>query len=67
MTTEQAAAKKVATKNEPRSLEDIRAELIEKGTTQGYLSYQDINKVLPDGLSTEMFEEVINELMDKNV
>ena len=67
MTTEQAAAKKVANKNEPRSLEDIRAELIEKGTSQGYLSYQDINKVLPDGLSTEMFEEVINELMDKNV
>lgn len=67
MTTEQAAAKKVATKNEPRSLEEIRAELIQKGTTQGYLSYQDINKVLPDGLSTEMFEEVINELMDKNV
>ena len=67
MTTEQAAAKKVATKNEPRSIEEIRAELIEKGTSQGYLSYQDINKVLPDGLSTEMFEEVINELMDKNV
>ena len=67
MTTEQAAAKKVATKKEPRSLEEIRAELIEKGTSQGYLSYQDINKVLPDGLSTEMFEEVINELMDKNV
>ncbi len=67
MTTEQATAKKVATKNEPRSLEEIRAELIQKGTTQGYLSYQDINKVLPDGLSTEMFEEVINELMDKNV
>ena len=67
MTTEQAAAKKVATKNEPRSLEEIRAELIQKGTSQGYLSYQDINKVLPDGLSTEMFEEVINELMDKEV
>ena len=67
MTAEQASAKKVATKNEPRSLEVIRAELIEKGTSQGYLSYQDINKVLPDGLSTEMFEEVINELMDKNV
>lgn len=68
MTTEQAtSAKKVAVKNEPRSLEEIRAELIQKGTSQGYLSYQDINKVLPDGLSTEMFEEVINELMDKEV
>ena len=67
MTTDKAAAKKVATKNEPRSLEEIRAELIQKGLSQGYLSYQDINKVLPDGLSTEMFEEVINELMDKEV
>ena len=55
MTTDKAAAKKVATKNEPRSLEEIRAELIQKGLSQGYLSYQDINKVLPDGLSTEMF------------
>ena len=53
-------------KKEAYNLEDIRAELIQKGLNQGYLSYQDINKVLPDGLSTEMFEEVINELMDNN-
>lgn len=61
------ATRKVATKNEPRSIEEIRVELVEKGISQGYLSYQDINKVLPDGLSTEMFEEVINELMDTNI
>ena len=58
---------KVATKNESHNLEEIRAELVQKGISQGYLSYQEINKVLPDGLSTEMFEEVINELMDKEV
>ncbi|HMM61143.1 MAG TPA: RNA polymerase sigma factor region1.1 domain-containing protein, partial [Candidatus Rifleibacterium sp.] len=69
MTTEQAtqAKSKVAKKNEPRTIEDIRAELIEIGPRQGYLSYQEINRVLPDGLPTEVFEEVINELMDKNV
>ncbi|HQH29088.1 MAG TPA: sigma-70 factor domain-containing protein, partial [Oligoflexia bacterium] len=70
MTTEQAtqAKSKVANKKaEPRTIEDIRAELIEIGTRQGYLSYQEINRVLPDGLPTEVFEEVINELMDKNV
>ena len=61
------ATREVATKNEPRSIEEIRVELVEKGISQGYLSYQDINKVLPDGLSTEMFEEVINELVDNNI
>ena len=67
MTAPQAATKKVATKKDSRSIEEIRAELIKRGVEKGYLSYQDINKVLPEGLSTEMFEEIINELMDKAV
>ncbi|GAB4269944.1 MAG: RNA polymerase sigma factor RpoD [Candidatus Rifleibacteriota bacterium] len=69
MNTEQAtqAKSKVSKKNESRSLEEIRADLLELGTQQGYLSYQEINRVLPDGLPTEVFEEVINELMERNV
>ncbi len=50
-----------------KSLEAIRAELIEKGKKQGYLSYQEINSALPDGLDTEAFETVVTELMDANV
>ncbi|HQG29534.1 MAG TPA: sigma-70 family RNA polymerase sigma factor, partial [Candidatus Ozemobacteraceae bacterium] len=50
-----------------KSLEAIRAELIEKGKKQGYLSYQEINSALPDGLDTEAFETVVTELMEANV
>ncbi|MBF0406401.1 MAG: RNA polymerase sigma factor RpoD [Candidatus Riflebacteria bacterium] len=53
--------------NSPKSLESIRTELIEKGKAQGYLSYQEINAALPDGIDTSLFEEIINELMDSNV
>lgn len=68
MTKEQAAAKKkAAAKTESKSLEQIRADLVKKGVMQGYLCYTDINAVLPEGLTTEAFEEIINELMDKNV
>ena len=69
MTTEQAAQAKgkVARKKETLTLEEARAELVEIGTRQGYLSYQEINRLLPDGLPTEAFEDIINELMDKNV
>ncbi len=69
MTTEQAAQakSKVAGKKDPRSLDEIRADLIKLGVEQGYLSYQEINRVLPDGLPTEAFEDVINELMEKSV
>ena len=44
MTTEQAAQPQVKTgrKKDTRPLEEIRAELIETGTEQGYLSYQEI-------------------------
>eukprot|EP01156_Anaeramoeba_ignava_P003709 Anaeramoba_ignava/a224060_6.p1 GENE.a224060_6~~a224060_6.p1 ORF type:complete len:123 (-),score=28.57 a224060_6:83-451(-) len=61
---QKAAAKK---KKDTRPLEEIKAELIEKGTKQSYLSYQEINKALPDGLPTKEFEDIINELMEKNV
>ncbi|MDD2999872.1 MAG: sigma-70 family RNA polymerase sigma factor, partial [Candidatus Riflebacteria bacterium] len=69
MTTEQAtqAKGKVAKKKEALTLEEVRAELVEIGARQGYLSYQEINRLLPDGLPTEAFEDIINELMDKNV
>ncbi|MDN5279216.1 MAG: polymerase primary sigma factor [Clostridiales bacterium] len=69
MNTEQAtqAKSKGSKKKDPRTLEQIRADLLELGTQQGYLSYQEINKALPDGLPTEAFEEVINELMERNV
>lgn len=53
--------------NPPRPIEEIRAELINKGKEQGFLSYQEINKALPDGLPTHAFEEVIADLMDANV
>jgi len=69
MTTEQAAQAKgkVARKDKALTLDEVRAELIEIGTRQGYLSYQEINRLLPDGLPTEAFEDIINELMDKSV
>lgn len=69
MTTEQATQAKVkgAKKKDPRTFEEIRADLLKLGTQQGFLSYQEINKVLPDGLPTEAFEEVINELMERSV
>ena len=50
-----------------KSLTEIREALVEKGKGQGYLSYQEINSVLPDGLDTEAFEEIISELMEANV
>lgn len=50
-----------------KSLEEVRVELIKKGKEQGYLSYQEINKHLPDGLDTTAFEEVIDQLMEANV
>ncbi len=65
-----AQAQAVATQASPapaKSLEEIRQELIKKGKEQGYLSYQEINKVLPDGLDTMAFEEVIDHLMEANV
>jgi RNA polymerase primary sigma factor len=69
MTTEQAtqARSKGAGKKDPRSLEEIRADLLKLGTDQGYLSYQEINKALPDGLPTEAFEDIVNVLMERNV
>lgn len=56
----------ITTKNE-RSLEEIKNYLVEKGKKQGYLSYQEINRIVPDGIETSVFEELINELMDANV
>jgi len=50
-----------------KSLEEVRVELIKKGKEQRYLSYQEINKHLPDGLDTTAFEEVIDQLMEANV
>ncbi len=50
-----------------RTVESIRDELVEKGKQQGYLSYQEINTALPDGLDTSIFEEIINILMDSDV
>jgi RNA polymerase primary sigma factor len=50
-----------------KSLETIRQELVEKGKSQGYLSYQEINNALPNGMETNDFEEVITELMEANV
>ncbi|NCB46571.1 hypothetical protein EOM81_06110, partial [bacterium] len=68
MATEKATqTQQVAKKEEPRSIETIRAELIEIGTKQGYLSYQAIIRMLPEGLPTDVFEEVVNELMEKEV
>ena len=69
MNTEQATQvqEKVPGKKDSRTLEEIRNDLLKTGTDQGYLSYQEINKALPDGLPTETFEEVINELMERNV
>ncbi len=69
MNSEQAtqAKAKAPKKKESRTLEEIRNELLDLGTRQGYLSYQEINKALPDGLPTEAFEEIINELMERNV
>jgi len=69
MNSEQATQTKAkaAKKKETRTIEEVRNELLELGTQQGYLSYQEINKALPDGLPTEAFEEIINELMDRNV
>jgi RNA polymerase primary sigma factor len=61
--TETVATKKT----EPKSIETIREELIKLGTDQGFLSYQEIIKRLPDGLPTEIFEEVINDLMELEV
>jgi RNA polymerase primary sigma factor len=61
--TEPVATKKT----EPKSIETIRDELIKLGTEQGFLSYQEIIKLLPDGLPTEVFEEVINDLMELEV
>lgn len=54
-------------KRQQRSLDEIKADLIQTGTEQGYLSYQSINKALPDGLPVEIFEQLINELMEKEV
>ncbi|RCK81795.1 MAG: RNA polymerase sigma factor RpoD [Candidatus Ozemobacter sibiricus] len=66
-----AQARAVATQPSPaapgKTLEEIRQDLIKKGKEQGYLSYQEINKVLPDGLDTTVFEEVIDLLMEANV
>lgn len=69
MTTEQAVQSSETTsrKKDKRSFEEIRADLIKSGTEQGFLSYQEINRVLPDGLPTEAFEDVVNELMDKDI
>ncbi|MBI3038488.1 RNA polymerase sigma factor RpoD [bacterium] len=50
-----------------KSFDVVRQELIEKGKKQGYLSYQEINSAIPDGLDPESFEGVINFLMDCNV
>ena len=57
----------VKSKKEPLTLEEIKAQLIEIGTRQGYLSYDEVNRVLPNNLPPEAFEEVINDLMEKNV
>lgn len=62
VTTEEVVKNKVV-----RPLEAIRADLIKKGNAQGYLSYEQINKVLPDKLPTEEFESLINILMDKDI
>jgi len=50
-----------------KNIETIRQELIEKGKAQGYLSYQEINAALPDGMDTQDFEQVINDLMEASV
>ncbi|MGM0600286.1 MAG: RNA polymerase sigma factor RpoD [Candidatus Rifleibacteriota bacterium] len=69
MNTEQAekAKEQGAKKKDPATLEQIRADLLESGSKNGYLSYQEINKALPEGLPTNVFEEVITELMERNV
>ncbi len=69
MATQKATQKEpVATKKaKPKDIETIRAELIEIGTKQGFLSYQTIIKLLPDGLPNEVFEEVVNQLMEQQV
>ena len=36
----------IKTKSKPKSIYQIKAELIQKGLSQGFLSYQDIDKVL---------------------
>ena len=79
MTTEQVLEKEeqkdekltttveVAGKKGPKTIEEIRTGLIKKGLAQTYLSYQEINKVLPDKLPTEVFEDIINLLMEKDI
>lgn len=67
LAVETALAPKSSNRAQPRPVEEIRAELIAKGKEQGFLSYQEINKSLPDGLPTNVFEEVIADLMDANV
>lgn len=71
MNTSQAQVVAVDQKNQKkksaRSIEEIRSDLVTKGKEQGFLSYQEINQALPDGLPTQVFEEVITELMDSNV
>lgn len=67
MVPDGALKKPVVLGKQKKSLEEIRQELIDKGKSQGYLSYQEINVALPDGLNTGDFEEVIGELMDANV
>lgn len=62
-----AVDQKTQKKKSARTIEEIRSDLITKGKEQGFLSYQEINQALPDGLPTQVFEEVITELMDSNV
>ena len=58
---------KSSKKAPPKPIEEVRTALVARGKEQGFLSYQEINQALPDGLPTHVFEEVINELMDSNV
>ncbi len=66
-----ATAPAVATEGLPpimsEKIVEIKNSLRIKGTQQGYLSYQEINKLLPDGIDPMIFEEIINEIMDANI
>ncbi len=42
-------------------------ELIEMGKRQGFLSYADINKHIPEGLSPEDMEDLLDELEERDI
>lgn len=69
MTKEQATLTSETTTETDKkpTVDELKDFLFKKGMEQGYLSYQEINKLMPDGFPTSVFEIIISDLMENDI